>query len=212
MGTRSTGHYSSCIPLLMNLSDFFRTFRPRTFKARVRFVAALASSSMMALGQLPIAAAARGQDPATAAQTTPPRPSPTGCRVTGRALSGTTPPPRAAIVARVGEAVKAATSTDAEGKFTILFGPNATYHVSAELMAFSRAEQDLTLGAVPCDTTLDLQLTLRPRTEAVPVAASPAPASGAPAGQPAATTGTTAASGAPAAGRSGAPAQAGTAP
>src|SRR5262249_23974866 len=156
------------------------------------------------------------QDPATAAQTTSPRPAPTGCRVTGRVLSGTTPLPGAAIVVRVGDAVKAATSTDAEGKFTILFGPNATYHVSAELMAFSKAEQDLTLGALPCDTTLGWQLSLRPRTEAMPVAATPAPAAGVPAGPQtaragttAAPAGTTAAPGAPAAGRSGAPGQTG---
>ncbi|HKW01734.1 MAG TPA: hypothetical protein VJN96_18035, partial [Vicinamibacterales bacterium] len=120
----------------------------------MRVVAALASSSMLAFGQLPIAAAGRRQDPASPPQATPARPAPTGCRVTGRALSGTTALPGVAIVVHVGEAVKAATSTDAEGKFTILFGPSATYHVSAELMAFGKAEQDLTLGALPCDTTL----------------------------------------------------------
>ena len=181
----------------MNLSDFFDTFRPRTFRSRVRVVAALASSSMLAFGQLPITAAGRRQDPANPPQATPARPSPTGCRVTGRALSGTAPLPGVAIVVRVGEAVRAATSTDAEGKFTILFGPSATYHVSAELMAFGKAEQDLTLGALPCDTTLDFQLALRPRTEEVPVAGAPAvgTAPAAPAGQVATTTGT----GAPAA-------------
>ena len=161
---RTLRHYAS-FALLMNLSQFFDTFRPRTFKSRVRVVAALASSSMLALGQLPITAAGRGQGSANPPQATPARPAPTGCRVTGRALSGTAPLPGVAIVVRVGDAVKAATSTDTEGKFTILFGPNATYHVTAESMAFTRAERDLTLGPVPCDTTLEFQLALRPREE-----------------------------------------------
>ena len=148
-------HYSS-LALLMNLSHFFDTFRPRTFKSRVRVVAALASSSMLALGQLPITAAGRGQDPANPPQATPARPSPAGCRVTGRALSGTAPLPGVAIVVRVGDAVKAATSTDTEGKFTILFGPSATYHVSAELMAFAqgRAGPDARRAAVRHDARL----------------------------------------------------------
>ena len=80
----------------------------------------------------------------------------------------------------VGDALKAATSTDIDGRYTILFAPNATYHVSADLTAFGQAERDLTLGAPPCDTTVDFQLTLRPRGEAVaPAAAPPASANAA---------------------------------
>jgi hypothetical protein len=77
---------------------------------------------------------------------------------------------------RVDAAVKAATSTDIDGKYTILFAPNATYHVSADLVAFGTAERDLTLGAPPCDTAVDFALTLRPRGEAL---APPAPAASA---------------------------------
>jgi trimeric autotransporter adhesin len=169
----------------MPLSAFFLlNHRPWTFKARVRVVAALASSSMMALGQLPILAEGRSQAPAPQAQAA--RPSPAGCRVTGRVVSGTSPLPGVSIVVRVGEAIKAATSTDSDGKFTIIFGPNATYHVTAELMAFGKTERDLTLGALPCDSTLDLSLSLSPRGELPPAAAPPAPAPGAATTTPAA--------------------------
>src|SRR5262245_28137994 len=127
---------------------------------RVFVVSTVALAAMLAAGQIPITAASYSQDP----QTPPTRPAPpAGCRVTGTVTAGTTPLPGVAIVVKVGAAVKAATSTDAEGKFTILFGPNATYHVSADMMAFAPAEQDLTLGALPCDTTLNFKLTLQPR-------------------------------------------------
>ena len=76
--------------------------------------------------------AASGQAPQTPAdpQAPPARAAaPTGCRVTGKIISGTTPLPGATVVVTVGQTVKAATSADAEGKFTIIFGPNTTYHV-----------------------------------------------------------------------------------
>jgi hypothetical protein len=79
-------------------------------------------------GQLPFAAAR------VAGAQTPPA---AGCRVAGRVLSGTDPLPGAAVVVMTGTTVKAATSSGPDGKFTILFGPNATYHVSAELTAFT---------------------------------------------------------------------------
>src|SRR5262249_11284669 len=71
-------------------------------------------------------------------------------------------------------ALKAATSTDLDGHYTIIFSPNATYHLSAELTAFAPVERDLTLGAPPCDTKADFELALRPRRE--PIAAPAAAA------------------------------------
>src|SRR5439155_26603527 len=87
------------------------------------------------------------------------------CRVEGRVTSGSAPLPGASVVVHVGDVLKAATSTDIDGKYTILFAPNATYHVSAELTAFARVERDVTLAAPPCDTTVDFQLAVRPRRE-----------------------------------------------
>src|ERR1700733_5785988 len=93
------------------------------------------------------------------------------CRVDGHVSSGTVALPGASIVVQVGDTVKAATSTDTDGKYTIAFSPNATYHLSADLTAFGRVERDLALGAPPCDTTVDFMLTLRPRGE--PLTAAP---------------------------------------
>src|SRR5262249_49002274 len=115
--------------LFMHLSAFFRIIRSWTYKARVRVVVALSSASMLALGQWRVIASVYAQDPPPA-QAQPARPAPNGCRVTGKVVSGTTPLPGVSIVVHVGEAVKAATSTDADGKFVIIFGPNSSYHVS----------------------------------------------------------------------------------
>ena len=45
--------------------------------------------------------------------------------------------PGASVVVHLGDALKAATSTDIDGKYAIVFAPNATYHVSADLTAFT---------------------------------------------------------------------------
>src|SRR6185436_4567694 len=118
--------------------------------------------------------------------TTPPQAT-ARCRVDGRVTSGTAPLPGVSIVVQVGDAVKATTSTDLDGKYTIAFSPNATYHIAADLTAFTRAERDVTLASPPCDTTADFVLALKPRRD--PVTAGPVPAGRAaqppPAGPPA---------------------------
>jgi hypothetical protein len=96
------------------------------------------------------------------------------CRVDGRVSSGTLPLPGATIVVQVGSTVKAATSTDADGKFTIVFTPNATYRLSADLTAFSHEERELVLGAAPCDSTVNFMLSLKPRGAAAAQAAATA--------------------------------------
>ena len=105
--------------------------------------------------------ASPGQPPQTGAR----------CRVEGHVSSGTVALPGATIVVQVGDSVKASTSTDVDGKYTIAFSPNATYHLSADLTAFARVERDIALGAPPCDTTVDFALTLKPRREPLTAAA-----------------------------------------
>ena len=68
------------------------------------------------------------------------------CRVEGRVTSGGSPLPGASVIVHVGDALKVATSTDIDGKYTILFAPNSAYRISADLTEFSQAERDLTLG------------------------------------------------------------------
>ena len=98
------------------------------------------------------------------------------CRVEGHVTSGQGVLPGASVVVHEGDALKAATSTDVDGKYAIVFAPNATYRVSADLTAFTPVERDVTLAAPPCDTTVDFELTLRPR----PLPLTKTPAAGEP--------------------------------
>jgi hypothetical protein len=52
------------------------------------------------------------------------------CRLEGRATSGIVPLPGVSIVVHVGDALKAATSTDVDGRYTVIVTPDAAYHVS----------------------------------------------------------------------------------
>ena len=73
------------------------------------------------------------------------------------------PLPGVSIVVRSGDQVKAATSSDTDGRYTLVFAPAAAYHLTADLGAFTTASRDLTLGNAPCDTSVDFQLALVPR-------------------------------------------------
>src|SRR4029079_7739110 len=63
------------------------------------------------------------------------------CRVEGHVRSGNVPLPGASVNVQAGDTVKVATSTDADGKFTITFPPQVTYRIAAELTAFTRVER-----------------------------------------------------------------------
>jgi hypothetical protein len=130
--------------------------------------------------------------------------------------------PGVAVLIKTGDKLKAATSTDLEGKVLMLFDPNSSYHLSAQLTAFATGEQDLTTGPAPCDSTVAFDLALRPKDEPLAAAAQPAPATATPpapgqpataaAGQPPAATapaGQATTSAPAAAGRSGRPGQQG---
>ncbi len=142
--------------------------RPRAYLNQAQFVTKLIRYARVwyALGLIAagVAAATTG---ASARPQTSPAPAAPACRVEGRVTSGRDPLPGVSVVVRVGDAVKAATSTDVEGHYTILFAPNATYTITADLTAFAPVERTLTLGAAPCDTTADFQLALRSRREPI---------------------------------------------
>ena len=87
-----------------------------------------------------------------------------------------TPLPGATIVVYQGSRLVVATSTEADGKFAIRFTPGQTFHVTAEMMSFAKVEKDITLAATPCDTTMNFQLSMLPRTAP---GAAPAAAAGA---------------------------------
>jgi hypothetical protein len=101
-------------------------------------------------------------------------PAPSRCRVDGRVSSGGAPLPGASVIVRAGAAVRAATSTDVDGRFAVLFAPESTYHLTIELTAFTSVDRDITLGPAPCDTTLELTMALRPRGESAASASAAA--------------------------------------
>jgi len=103
------------------------------------------------------AGAASATDPATQSPATPPTPT-----LISTALPGAT------IVVHQGARLVVATSTDIDGKFAIRFTPGQTFHVAAEAMGFGTEEKDLTLAETSCDTTLNFELKLRPRTDPIP--------------------------------------------
>lgn len=112
-----------------------------------------------------VAAASAG--PSARQQSAAPLAAPSGstCRVEGRVTSGRDPLPGVSIVVHAGESLKAATSTDVDGRYTMVFSPNAAYRITADLTAFAALDRTLTLGAPPCNTTADFQLALRSRRE-----------------------------------------------
>ena len=128
-------------------------------------------------GAAPTTGAQTGAPPATPAATTPAAPA--APAKVEMALPGAT------IVVRQGARLVVATSTETDGQFAIRFTPGQTFHVTAEMMSFASVEKDITLGTVPCDTTLNFQMSLRPRTPpaagttAATAAAPTAPAAGA---------------------------------
>src|SRR6266542_2205838 len=92
------------------------------------------------------------------------------CRVSGRAMSGATPLPGVSILVRTGDTVKRAASTDPDGTYHLGLAAGA-YEVTAELMGFTRLARSISIGAAPCDQTIDFQLALAPR-ESTPAAAT----------------------------------------
>src|SRR5262249_9953394 len=101
-----------------------------TLRRMASFCAAAALAVMLAI---PINIDAK-QAPAHAA-----------CRVTGHATSGQQPLPGVAISIKSGTTLKAATSTDQDGSFSISLTPGQ-YTIGAELTGFGRVEQTVTVA------------------------------------------------------------------
>src|SRR5947208_3059658 len=89
--------------------------------------------------------------------------SPAACRLTGRATSAGMALPGVSVVARIGDALKAATSTEPDGTYTLSL-PAGAYHLSAELTGFTRVDRDVSIDQSACSQKLDLQFALTPRS------------------------------------------------
>src|SRR4051794_14673921 len=103
------------------------------------------------------------------------------CRIVGRAVSGTQPLPGASALAKSSGSVKTATSRDPDGTYRIML-PEGTYDLAAELTGFTSISRSVTVGGGACDQTIDLPLTLAPRTPSASQTGSSA-APGSPSGR-----------------------------
>ena len=187
--------------------------RARATRTGLRAVASLSMCLAVGLGNWHLAARDGRQQasPAPAPQAAAPK----GCRVTGtvtmttqagtqarparggQAAAGESTPdaagmtamplPGATVVVRQGARLIVATATDIQGRFTIVFTPQQTFGVSAELTGFASVEKNITLAALPCDTTLDFVLGLVPRDRPLPNLATAAQAAAVPGGDGAGT-------------------------
>ncbi|HET7694804.1 MAG TPA: TonB-dependent receptor [Vicinamibacterales bacterium] len=98
-----------------------------------------------------------------------------GCRISGRATSGATPLPGVAITLKIGDVVRAATSTETDGAYSVALAPGE-YTLTAELAGFTRVQRPLVVadpGAAGsgCAQTVDVSLVLPPRQAPAPQAA-----------------------------------------
>ncbi len=104
----------------------------------------------------------------------PAQPSAQPCVITGLVTSGGTPLPGVALTAGA-----SASSTDIDGAFRVRAAAGSTVTLRAELTGFAPVERAITLQPQPpCDTRVDLTLTLGGRMPAAPPRATPPPAEG----------------------------------
>jgi hypothetical protein len=111
---------------------------------------------------------------ALGAQQAPPRAA--ACTISGTITGLGGPLPGVSITVRRGDTVQTAGSTDIDGSFKLTL-PDASYQLTAELTGFDRSQKDVTVGKETCAQTIDLTMTLTPRT------ASAAPPGGGGAGR-----------------------------
>src|SRR5438132_1268663 len=89
--------------------------------------------------------------------------SPVACRVTGRATSAGLALPGVSVVARIGDVLKAATSTEPDGTYVLTL-PAGAYHLSGELTGFTRVDREVSIDQSACNQKIDLPLALTPRS------------------------------------------------
>ena len=87
------------------------------------------------------------------------------CSVTGTINGLGGPLPGVSITVRQGETVQTATSTGVDGTFKLAL-PDASYQLTADLAGFDRVIKDVTVSKDACTQTVDVAMTLAPRTAA----------------------------------------------
>jgi hypothetical protein len=101
-------------------------------------------------------------------------PTAAACVVTGTITGLGGPLPGVAITVRRGDAVQTATSTNIDGAYRITL-PDNTYQLQADLTGFDRVQKDVTVSKTDaCAQTVDLAMSLTPRTAPAPTATATA--------------------------------------
>src|SRR5687768_11012865 len=98
---------------------------------------------------------------ALGAQQAPPAAAP--CTISGTISGLGGPLPGVSITVRRDDTVQTAGSTDVDGRFRLSL-PDASYQLTAELTGFDSTRKDVTVSKEMCAQTLDLTMTLTPRT------------------------------------------------
>ena len=98
------------------------------------------------------------------------------CVVTGKVVSGTTALPGVSVIVFEADKLIAAAATAVDGSYRVTVPPGAEYRIAAEMTAFARREQAITVGPVPCDQKADFSLVLASRAPNAGAAASTAAA------------------------------------
>ena len=112
---------------------------------------------------------------ALGAQQAPPATAP--CTISGTITGLGGPLPGVSITMRRDDSVQTATSTDIDGRFRVSL-PDASYQLTAELTGFDSTRKEVAVARETCTQTVDLTMTLTPRT----VSAAPRTGRGAGAG------------------------------
>ena len=104
------------------------------------------------------------------------------CTINGKITGLGGPLPGVSITVRRDATVQKATSTDVDGTFKLTL-PDASYQLTAELTGFDKTQKDVTVSNEGCAQTVDLTMTLTPRTASAPPAGRGAGAAGPRAGR-----------------------------
>jgi hypothetical protein len=90
-------------------------------------------------------------------------PAAAACTISGTITGLGGPLPGVSITVHRGDVVQTAASTDVDGTFKVSL-PDAAYQLTAELTGFDKTEKDITVSRDACKQTVDLAMTLTPRT------------------------------------------------
>jgi hypothetical protein len=107
-----------------------------------------------------------------AQQAPPAAPAAAACTIRGTITGAGGPLPGVSITVRRGDAVQTATSSAIDGTFKLALA-DASYHLTAELFGFDKNEKDVVVNRDACAQTVDLTLTLTPRTAGATPNAAP---------------------------------------